>query len=327
MSTKSRWLLGGALLVSVIVAYAYGVLIPREAIYLDRWPLTTSPADVGVEFEDIVLRPSDTDLELQGWWMPAKNAKATMAFIHGGSIHRDSEYFGSLKFYRAMIDNHISVVAIDLRNHGKSGGDGRGLQWGRTEKYDALAAIDWARGKTPGLPLFAMGKSMGGATVIHAASAGAKIDGLILLDPLLHSYDAFMHGAWVGSGLPPALFLPAAWAATTFHGLPGGDQQALELAAGLDLPILTIQDPEDPLTRAPYAHALAERNKRVTLWMAPGPGPDQDLSWKGRWGSHVAAFYLAPAETVAQVTQFIDRHSSGRAANLSGLQGDPQPIQ
>ena len=206
-----------------------------------------------------------------------------------------------------MVDQGISLAVIDLRNHGDSGGDGRGLQFGRTEKYDALAAIDWARQKSPNLPLFAMGISMGGATLIQAATAGATLDGLILLDALLDTHDTFKQGAWVETGLPPALFSASAWAATTFHGLPGDEEQALEQAAKLRIPILAIQDPDDPVTRAPYSAELARRNSQVTLWTAPPIDPAHpELAWKNRWGSHVSAFEFYPQETTQQIMAFVE---------------------
>ena len=304
---KRKSLLILVLLVGAASAYLALVAIPQASITVERIALTTSPADAGLEFEAFTISPQDSDLNLEGWWMPAANARAVLVFIHGGGSNRHSSYFDSLNFYRAMIDQGISVVVIDLRNHGASGSDKRGLQFGRTEKYDALAAINWARKKSANLPLFAMGISMGGATVIQAAAVGAKLDGLILLDALLDTEDTFKQGAWVETGLPPALFAVSAWAATTFYGLPGGDDQALLIAGALTLPILAIQDPDDPVTRAPYSTELARQNPSVTLWTAPTiDAAHPDLKWKNRWGSHVSAFQFYPRETVAQIMEFID---------------------
>ena len=152
-----------------------------------------------------------------------------------------------------------------------------------------------------------MGISMGGATLIQAAHDGAKLDGLILLDSLLDTNDTFAQGAWVHTGLPPALFAPSAWAATQFFGLPGDEEQALARAATLELPILAIQDPDDPVTRARYSRELAQRNPRVTLWLVPAIDPaNPDLASKARWGTHVSAFLFYPRETVAQIMAFID---------------------
>ena len=298
------------LVATVLLAFTWLSLvsIPQQALVVERIPLTTSPANVGLPFDTFTLEPADADITLAGWWMPAPDAIATLVFIHGGGSNRHSEFFRSLRFYRAMVDANVNVVAIDLRNHGESGAQPPGLQFGRTEQHDALAAIAWARTKTANLPLFAMGISMGGATVIQAAHAGADIDGLILLDPLLDSRDVFARGGWIASGIPAMLFAPAAWAATTFYGLPGGEEQALQRAVHLQLPILLIQDPDDPVTRAPVSQQLAARNEQVTLWMAPPIRADHpDLAWKQRWGSHVAAFEFFPQQTVAQITGFLAR--------------------
>jgi len=312
--------IGAWLLLALLAGAAWLslVTIPRQAMVVERLPLTTSPADVGLPFEDFSVSPADADLDIRGWWMPADNAAATLVFIHGGGSHRHSEFFRSLRFYRAMVDGGLNVAAIDLRNHGESDGQAPGLQFGRTESRDVRAAIDWAAARTPDLPLFAMGISMGGASVIHAAHAGAPVAGLILLDPLLDTRDVFARGGWVQTGLPAALFLPAAWAATTFHGYPGGADGALERAAALEMPILLVQDPDDPVTRLPFAEELARRNPRVTLWIAPVIDPAHEkLAWKERWGSHVAAFEFFPEETTAHILGFV-AHWSAAARKKQG---------
>ncbi len=300
-----------ALLSLIALLYTAVIAVPQEAIHnTQRSAVTTTPAQVGLAFEDFVVDAEDGKLKIAGWWMPADNARAILVFIHGGGSNRTSSYFGSLAFYREMVDRGVSVAAIDLRNHGASGDDGRGLQFGRTERHDAAAALDWTRKKHPQLPLFAMGISMGGATLVQAAYHGAELDGLILLDSLLDTADTFKRGAYVATGLPPALFALSAWSATRFYGLPGGQEQALERAVTLDIPILAIQDPDDPVTRARYSRELAERNPQVTLWMAPAiDAQHPELAWKKRWGTHVSAFLFYPAETVAQIIAFIDAYA------------------
>lgn len=309
---KILWIMFGSLLIGLgyIIAFA----VPQEIVHVERSKLTNSPQAFGLVFEHFEVSPQDSSLKLAGWWMPAENARATLVFVHGAGSNRNSLYFDSLPFYAAMVEQRVNVVAIDLRNHGDSDTDGKGLQFGRTEMHDALAAISWAQMKTPELPLFAMGISMGGATVIYAANHGADLDGVILLDSLLDTRDVVRQGGWIGTGLPAALFSPSAWIATTFYGLPAGSNQALEVAAALELPILAMQDPDDPITRAKYSRELALRNRHVTLWSAPMiPAQHPDLAWKGRWGTHVSAFQFHPVETVGQIMQFMDR--VGASAN------------
>lgn len=235
-----------------------------------------------------------------------------MVFLHGGGSNRHSEFFRSLDFYRSMVERGVSIAAIDLRNHGDSGADGRGLQFGRTEQADALAAIRWARAQQADLPLVAMGISMGGATAIHATAGGAPVDGLILLDPVLDTDSTFRNGAWVETGLPPAFFAPASWAARTFYGLPGAETEAARVATSLNVPILLLQDPGDPVTVVQHARDLASHSTGVTLWEAPATQPDHPaIAWKGRWGTHVAAFALYPEAVLEVIEGFIDGLSPG----------------
>ena len=289
-----------------VLIVVYTVLIPRETIHRPNQPIEMSPSDVGLDYEDLVLQPSDQSLQLAGWWMPAQQPGASLVFVHGGGSNRHSQFFRALDFYRALVTRGISVLAIDLRNHGASGSDGRGLGFGATEKYDAMAAIAWLRNKTPQLPVYAMGISMGGATLIQAVSEGSKLDGLILLDPVLDTASTLTRGAHVETGLPAALFQPAAWAATTFYGLPGGNQQALDKARSLTTPTLLLQDPDDPVTAAEHARSAAASNTMITLWEAPTVDPDNpELPWRERWGSHVIAFTVYPQQTLQQIMDFI----------------------
>lgn len=308
---KILWITLGSLLIGL--GYLIAFTVPQEITHVERSALTDSPQEMGLYFENFEISPKDASLKIAGWWMPAENARATLVVIHGAGSNRNSLYFDSLPFYAAMVNHKVNVVAIDLRNHGDSDADGKGLQYGRTEMHDALAAIAWANMKTPDLPLLAMGISMGGATVIYAANHGADLDGIILLDSLLDTRDVLRQGGWISTGLPAALFSPSAWIATTFYGLPAGSDRALDVAAALELPILAIQDPDDPITRAKYSRELAIRNRRVTLWAAPLiPADHPDLAWRGRWGTHVAAFQFYPVATVGKIMQFITRvESSG----------------
>lgn len=303
--TTRRWL---ALIVLAVVVLAYGVVFPREAINTTRQPITMSPAEVGLDYEDITLTPNDRPLALAAWWMPADSRRemATMVFSHGAGSNRHSQFFKALKFYRAMVENGVSVLALDLRNHGDSDSDGMGLGFGAREKYDTRAAIDWLRRKKPDLPLVAMGISMGGATLIHAVDDDAPVDGLILLDPMLDTHSTLNHGAWIATGMPPPLFVPGSWAATTFWGLPVGAGQAYDKGLELQIPTLLMQDPDDPVTLQEHARALAANNPEIDLWLAPTVDPGSpELPWRGRWGTHVIAFALFPEQTTGKIMEFI----------------------
>ena len=140
-------MLGLSLLVCVFLAILVSYIIPQIALFEIRNSISMKPSDLGIRSEDVVLQPSDAKINIYGWWMPADNSIATLIFIHGATSNRHSEFFKSIHFYKALIQNNISVLSIDLRNHGDSDADGNGLGFGISEAYDVTAAISWAKSK------------------------------------------------------------------------------------------------------------------------------------------------------------------------------------
>lgn len=292
-------LVGGWLTASLL-------LLPNIAISVADNPVTENPGTVGIEFADIVV-PSE-EVDLAGWWIPAKDPRAILLFAHGAGSNRTSWFLPSLAFYQAMTDLGVSVITVDMRNHGNSPKTDGTLGMGGEEWPDMLAMARWldANGHTA-LPRLAMGISMGGATTVHALTHGLDVEAAILFDPALDTPDALASGGWISSGLPRWLFQPYAWATTRFWGLPWGDNDAGSRALKLDLPMLLIQDPTDPITRLPFAEALAAGNSQVQLALAPMTPENADcLTGKGRWGAHVAAFNCHPEWTLSVLSNFID---------------------
>ena len=148
---------------------------------------------------------------------------------------------------------------------------------------------------------------MGGSTVIHAVHYGLETDGVILLDPQLDIRDSLMRGGQVTTSLPAGLFSVAVSSAICQYHLPSGRQSPLVMAQKLALPILLIQDWDDPVTRSLYAAALAETNPNVSLAKVPAVDLNAScLEGKGAWGSHVAAHPCHPEWTRTTVSQFLE---------------------
>ncbi|EED35589.1 conserved hypothetical protein [Luminiphilus syltensis NOR5-1B] len=293
--------------VAALTAYiaASLFLFPRMALRPDAKALVDSPADVGLDFTSVTIPGAEADLA--AWWMPATQPRAQLVFAHGIGSNRSSEFFNSLGLYRALVDRNVSVLSIDLRNHGQSMVTDGWVQMGRTEWKDLVAAVDWLETTGGGTtPTLLMGISMGGATVIHAATEDVAADALLLVDPALDNMDALASGGWVNFGLPRSVFYPYAWASVQFYGVPDATDNAQSRGRLVRQPTLLVQDPADPITRAAFAQELAEANPAITLALAPSVSPEAPcVNFKGRWGTHVAAFHCHPEWFLNTVERFL----------------------
>ena len=291
----------GLLWVVISVVWAPAYMVATTPYRVDQ-----NPGNRGLPFQRINI-PSG-DLSLEGWWIPAESPRAELIFVHGAGSNRISQFIGSLDFYLTLHELGVSVITMDLRNHGNSPVTDGVLRMGAAEWPDVIAAAAWLdQHQASGLPRVALGASMGGSTVIHAITHGLDLDAAILLDPLLDVIDSMQHGGRVVTGIPSPFFAVAARAAISEFQLPHGEHSPLALGSRLKLPILLIQDWDDPVTRSPFAERLSNENPFVTLRKVPAISPDAPcLEGKHAWGSHVAAHPCHPEWTRHTVSAFID---------------------
>ena len=187
---------------------------PPHLIATTPYPVDQTPATRNLDYQDITI-PSG-DLHLEGWWIPASQPIADLIFVHGAGSNRISQYIGSLDFYRTLHELNVSVVTMDIRNHGNSPVTDGTLRMGLAEWPDVVATAQWLdQHHSSDRPKILLGASMGGSTVIHAMKNGLEADAMILLDPLLDVLDSMMEVGEVETGFSPLLFSIAARA--TIH--------------------------------------------------------------------------------------------------------------
>jgi alpha-beta hydrolase superfamily lysophospholipase len=136
-------------------------------------------------------------------WAPAGRPRAVIVALHGFNDY--SAAFNGIGGWLAK--RGVLTLAFDQRGFGDTAW--RGL-WHGAPRYaaDATLALDLARRRYPGIPLYLMGVSMGGAVALLAAARGARADGLILVAPAV----------WGGPALNP-FYRFALWLAA--HSMPG----------------------------------------------------------------------------------------------------------
>lgn len=126
----------------------------------------SSPAEYGLEFEDIEFKTVD-QVRLRGWWIPAENSERTVIVLHGylGSMDPD------LKYAPALHQAGFNILMFDFRAHGRS--EGKMTTLGALEVQDLQAAIRYAQSR--GSRQFSLlGFSMGGRTALLAAAESSQ---------------------------------------------------------------------------------------------------------------------------------------------------------
>lgn len=142
--------------------------------------MTDKPAN---PFEVVKLK----DLEgyvLEGWYVPVKNPKGTIALFHGhasskSQVVREADYFHELGF---------NTFALDARSHGNS--QGNVCTVGFTETEGIKLVYDWVRAKGE-KNLILWGASMGAAMITKAVPAyNLKPEKIIIDCPFASMHDA-----------------------------------------------------------------------------------------------------------------------------------------
>lgn len=115
------------------------------------------------ETETVLLENRD-GLTLVGHLRECENAERLVIAFHGwrSAWYRD---FGLLADFLSR--EQCSVLYVEQRAQNESEGDYIGF--GLTERYDCVDWANWAAERFPGLPVYLMGVSLGGATVLMAA--------------------------------------------------------------------------------------------------------------------------------------------------------------
>jgi len=236
-------------------------------VYLD-------PADLGVPFENVSI---DTEFgRAPAWLIQQESGAASSTWVigvHGRGVRR-SECLRAVPVFR---EAGYTSLLISYRNDGDApaSADGR-YALGDTEWRDVEAAIEYAiaHGATD---VVLMGWSMGGATVLQAATRSAHasvVSALVLESPVIDWVTALEYqGGELGLVRPLQLgviaLLGRQWA-----GRVTGQQQPIDLArldfvtraSELTVPILLLHSADDGFVPVTASRALAAARPDIVTY-------------------------------------------------------------
>jgi hypothetical protein len=231
-----RWLVSvlrvGVAVYLGLALYLY--VFQARYLYFPELAVNTTPADIGLPFEDVRLDTPDGE-KLAGWFIPAPAARGTLLYLHGNGGNIGHRLDPIAVFHRLG----LNILIIDYRGYGASSGkpDEAGTY------QDAQAAWHYLTRQKRLAPerIVVVGESLGGAIAAWLA-ARHKPAGLIL-------YASFTSVPEMAQALYP--MFPAAWLTRYRY-----DTRAA--LARVNSPVLILHSPEDEII--PFSHAQALLN-------------------------------------------------------------------
>lgn len=135
--------------------------------------------------EDRLIAADGSVLPLTLWQPPSGSPWAVAVGLHGFNDYR----LALSEVGTELAERGVAVYAYDQRGFGATAGRG---YWHGSDRLidDFKKAVGLVRARHPGLPVFAIGESMGGAVVLAARGGGT--DGVVLIAPAV----------WGGSTMP-----------------------------------------------------------------------------------------------------------------------------
>lgn len=258
---------------------------PSHVVHFD-------PARAGLAPENIQIPVGDKGEFIRAWYFGPRSGgepKTLTVFFHGNAENLTS-HWTALAWLPA--EEHAYLI-FDYRGYGASSGSPSPA--GTVE--DGVAAIAYARGKHPGVPLVVFGQSLGGAVALRSLVEPGARQGVVLVvvDSTFHSYEE------AGRGI-----LARAWLSWPFQWLAylvlsdrwaPGDRIG-EIAP---IPLVVIHGDADPIIDEALGRRVYDLAKDPKeFWPVPG-GHHTDAFWRLKEGYRER--FLAKLNTLAKTSR------------------------
>ncbi len=268
--TKMLWQFGLFILFIIFLWFFFRHL-ERRNLYFPTREIEGTPNDIGLKYEDVYFDTED-GVRLNGWFIPANNAKGTILFCHGngGNI---SHRFDSIAIFNKL---GCEIFIFDYRGYGRSAG--RPNEQGTY--LDALAAYEYLtkqkNRKSNRIVLF--GRSLGGAIAIDLAT---KVEASALIVE-----SSFTSTVNIAREIYP--FLPVKWIVTMKY-------DSISKIDSIKIPKLIIHSRDDDLIRFHHGRELFEKARE----------PKKFLELRG---SHNEGFLLMEEEYTKKIGEFLEKY-------------------
>jgi pimeloyl-ACP methyl ester carboxylesterase len=263
------------------------------AMGIPRLPLeeSVSPADVGLDYEDVSFSSREDNVVLKGWYLPTDGDYA-MIIVHGGFQPRLDDDVNTLPLARDLVVEGYNVLLFDLRGRGESEGEGRALS---NIERDIGGAFDFliAEGYTSER-IYIIGFCSGAASACIFASQN-QVGALVLDGCFANAYNMVVNQAkligipeFLVDGFTPGVFLMC----RVFYDFELVNAE--DVIADVACPIFFIHEENDELISLEEMQLLFE--------LATNPAND---FWEVPDAEHSQSYKTHPAEFMERVDGFL----------------------
>ncbi len=295
------------------VAYLIGlfasglVMGPQEA-----WKKPYAPARrFGLSPETVSFQSAD-GIPLKAWWERSWSVpvpKCTVILVHGSQSNKTGMAYTAAR----LLPQGFSVLVLDVRAHGESGGDYS--TFGYKEALDVEAAVRWVRAHASGDRIALLGYSSGAVAVLLAAARTPGLAAVIADSAYLDTTDVLRRENHFLAHLPPKAAVPfthrmRVWLFTA-PGFAWLSREAFRLRTGVpfDPPEANLRDAVRRIDRTPVLYLASEKDPVVPraatedLYRSTA-SPRKQLSIQP--GAYHSAIGGDPHGYMAVVTKFLD---------------------
>ncbi|MBI4861762.1 MAG: alpha/beta hydrolase [Candidatus Riflebacteria bacterium] len=268
------------ILFSVAVAYVICLVLllalENKIIFIPSRDLWTTPDKRDATFEDVHLTTSD-GVKIHGWYLPAREPRATVLFLHGNAGNIADRLDNGIK----LTQIGLNVLLIDYRGYGKSEGtpSEQGIYRDADAAYDHLLSRPGMSAKK--LVLF--GRSLGSGAATDLASR--RECGALVIESALCSTRALARDIPIY-----ALFLPF---------IPDR-LRSLEKIRLVRCPVLVIHGTRDSIIPLDHGQRIFQAANE----------PKEFYELKG--ADHNDWYQNDPEGYFTNWSRFLDRHLTGR---------------
>lgn len=245
---RNRLLWGGIAFILIVILGIFGLTayVGWNLTHPVREAVNTTPAKLGIDYENVAFTSKEDHLRLKGWLLKASGSKKTVIFAHGYGRNRLQKDVPALSIASQLVARGYNVLMFDFRNSGDSAGKLTSV--GQFEVLDLQGAVEYIQGRPEGSDkIILYGFSMGAATSIMAGARETAVDGVIADSPFADLKTYLMANLSVWTNLPSFPFNQTfLWVVPPMTGLRAEEVSPVKEVENLKgRPLLLIHGYED----------------------------------------------------------------------------------